>query len=393
MYLREAPLSPHAEARVMRGFFSGGSGSFHRRTALWPASFLLVFSVGLPAQTLGPFRGTLPAGYEWIEGSGRTFIPFGMAKGICQQSWGIRHVPDGRPLQVIRALSIRRDRTGKRAGAFWVDCEMGFSTTVKPPGKPSAVFAANRGKDFIVVFTRKRLSFPASAPRGKPSAWLPPIPLDRPFAFLRANAAGLLWETRVYGASSGSPGPAFTMDGMGPGLSIMPPRGKSAGGCPAVPSGAPLSCTASVLAKVGGYMFTARVDHVPPGGAVFLFLGRRSWRFGFLPLPFDLAPLGAPGCKVYVDYLAHLGGKAGSTGTAAFKLSLPRGLPGGTPIYAQGFVPSSRANPLGLAASNGACAMTLGVPRQAVVYNTSSPAAQTGTVRRLQGVILAMDYF
>ena len=377
----------------MRSSFLDGSGSFHRRTLLWPALFSLVLCGGLHAQTLGLFRGALPAGYEWIEGSGRTYIPFGMAKGICQQTWGISHVPDGRPLQVIRALSIRRDRTGKGVGAFWVDCEMGFSSTVTPPGKPSATFAANRGKDFKTVFTRKKLSFPASAPRGKPSAWLPPIPLDRPFAFIRAKAAGLLWETRVYGASSGSPGPAFTMDAMGPGLSIMPPRGKSARGCPAVPSGAPLSCAASVLAKVGGYMFTARVENVPPGGAVLLFLGRRSWRFGFLPLPFDLTPLGAPGCKVYVDYLAHLAGKAGSTGTATFKLSLPRGLSGGMPIYAQGFVPASGANPLGLAASNGACAMTLGLSRQAMVYNTSSPTAQTGTVRRLQGVILAMDYF
>ena len=368
------------------------AGCFRLPGVFFVPLFVLLLCAGLPAQTAGLYRGALPAGYEWIEAPGRSHIPFGMAKGISQQTWAVPHVPDGRVLMVIRAISVRRDSRGAFTNSFQVDCEMGLSSTVTPPANPSPVFSQNRGKDFAMVFTRKKLAFPASAPKGKPSPWLPPIPLDRPFGFFRSKAKGLLWETRVYGASPGSPGQAFTLDSMGPGLSLLPPRGKSGPGCSALSSGKPLALQATVLSKPGGFTFSLTLDNAPPGGPVLLFLGKRSWHFGLIPLPFDLGPLGAPGCRIYVDYLVHLSGKAGNTGRALFKIPMPKGLPRGMSVYAQAYVTAPGINPLGIAVSNGANAMTMGVPQQALVYSETSPTAQSGTVRRLQGTIIALDY-
>jgi hypothetical protein len=361
--------------------------------ALLPPPFLLALLLAAPAiaQTTSPFQGTLPAGREWIEASGRTHVPFGLQAGISQQVWDTLYTPGEGKTVLYSAFTVRRDGIGGSCGAFWVECEIGFSSTSYSYARMSGTFARNRGKDFSVVHPRRRISFPATAATGKPSDFLPPFPFARPFMFQRLQAVGLLMETRVFSASASSPGQNFTLDALGPAMSIRPPRGFSAPGCKATPYGKPLDCALSV-GGLGGVKMNVTVKEAAPNSPVVLFLGRSSSRWGNIPLPLDLGPMGAPTCFAYVDHLVHLTGNAGGQGTWTTSLSIPSSAPSAYPVYAQAYVPAAGMNPLGLAASNGAVVLTIGVPPTSWVYDTSSPSAVAGTVRKYTGPVIALNY-
>ena len=101
-----------------------------------------------------------------------------------------------------------------------------------------------------------------------------------------------------------------------------------------------------------GEGFAIRVTSLPVSRATFLYLGfsRASWNG--IALPFDLAPIGAPGCPLLVspDFvlpLANLGGIAPLT------LPIPNdaGLVG-IRMFVQGWVSDPGANQLGIVVSN-----------------------------------------
>lgn len=81
-------------------------------------------------------------------------------------------------------------------------------------------------------------------------------------------------------------------------------------------------------APVPGFHWELHVDALRPATAGFLIFALRDDRFGSAPLPFDLAPLGAPGCHLNVDSDPATGGiaellPADATGNALFSLDLP----------------------------------------------------------------------
>lgn len=72
-----------------------------------------------------------------------------------------------------------------------------------------------------------------------------------------------------------------------------------------------------------------------------------------MTLPFDLTPLGAPGCFVRVDPLVTVGALASPAGTAFFDFPLGPNLSArGTTVFVQALCLDIPLNPLGLSVSN-----------------------------------------
>lgn len=103
-----------------------------------------------------------------------------------------------------------------------------------------------------------------------------------------------------------------------------------------------------------GSVFQLNVTNLPVGGGLFVMVMGFSTAFlpGFGPLPFDLAPLGAPGCLARCDapgvlFLAH------GQGVGTYVLGIPN-VPRfvGTRFVHQAYVFDPPANPLGVTTSN-----------------------------------------
>lgn len=111
-----------------------------------------------------------------------------------------------------------------------------------------------------------------------------------------------------------------------------------------------LEWTQGALARIGQPVM-ARVSHLPAVPAV-LALGVSTSSWGGLRLPFDLAPLGAPGCIAYtsvqaVVVLAAVGGEALWQQQVPAMASLL-----GQRVYAQVWANDAAANAAGLVTSN-----------------------------------------
>ena len=105
-----------------------------------------------------------------------------------------------------------------------------------------------------------------------------------------------------------------------------------------------------------GKVFTAEVHYVPLIPSLcFHLLGFSDTKWGSLKLPFDLTPLGAPGCHLNVS-MAHATPAPISPVTKAGAIKLP--IPGdpsllGGSFYHQFLVQDGKANHLGFTLSNG----------------------------------------
>ena len=276
---------------------------------------------------------------------------------------------------------------------------MGFSSSNSNPSTPSTTFAGNLNKDYLVVFPRQKLNIAATAAGvgAGVQPWLPAISLAKPFLFNRSTMNNLLWEVKVFSGDPLSPGTAFTLDGVSRlGVSLVPPNGISAPGCAVSKTGAAMTCSAQVAVTKPASTFNVVVGNASPSLPVLITIGTSSTTTaGPVPLPIDLGPLGAPGCKVYTDLAFPLVVTADLNGSATLKLTLPAAsiLPGGYPIYAQAFAPTQvGVNPLGIAASNGAVSLLNQTLPTSLVYDSTSPTATTGTVSPNTGIILGIQF-
>lgn len=153
-----------------------------------------------------------------------------------------------------------------------------------------------------------------------------------------------------YGPNSGQPGVPVRLYVNAPAV------GGFGTGCAGLDGHQPV-LGASRSATIGASFDTELVS-VFPGAFTFCALGDSATAFGTLPLPFDLAILGAPNCLVRCNHLftqsAAAPGQGSGGGRAVFSWPLPNdpGLRGAT-LFFQAFVLDPAANSLGLAVSNG----------------------------------------
>lgn len=96
--------------------------------------------------------------------------------------------------------------------------------------------------------------------------------------------------------------------------------------------------------------FTVQADDLPLTGPAFLFFGFSNTNYGPTPLPFNLAPVGAPGCNLYVSG-DLLFGFPNVLGVGTWTFNVPN-QPGVT-FFQQAFAFDPPANSLGLTVTNG----------------------------------------
>jgi hypothetical protein len=102
-----------------------------------------------------------------------------------------------------------------------------------------------------------------------------------------------------------------------------------------------------------GTTLVGEFEQCPPNAIVVAFAGFSRTFSGATPLPFSLAPFGAPGCQVEVDPAATLLLFADAQGHAAWPLFLPLAPSLSGIVFAQqGLVLDPPANALGITATN-----------------------------------------
>ncbi len=102
-----------------------------------------------------------------------------------------------------------------------------------------------------------------------------------------------------------------------------------------------------------GKPFTLNLVGAAPSTVAFLLLGRSDVKWGPLNLPFDLGPLGAPGCFLWTEALNFLPRTVGSQGTASMVLGVPNApVLAGARLSAGWLNLDAKANALGAATSS-----------------------------------------
>jgi hypothetical protein len=108
-----------------------------------------------------------------------------------------------------------------------------------------------------------------------------------------------------------------------------------------------------------GSDYELEISNLPPSSLGFLFLGFSNTRWGSVPLPFDLTPLGMTGCSLLVEVpiLFPFASRGGRTTLSLAISDRPDLL--GFQFFDQALVIDPAANPFGATVSNG-LASTLG---------------------------------
>jgi hypothetical protein len=119
-------------------------------------------------------------------------------------------------------------------------------------------------------------------------------------------------------------------------------------GCPGT-GGTPTLQAANGSLPVAGSQFNVQVSGMPWNTPAFMFMGTSNTSYGGAPLPFDLAPIGAPGCVLRAPG-TYLFGVPNVLGTGLWNYSIPY-LPGQV-FYNQAIIFDPAANSLGLTVSN-----------------------------------------
>lgn len=286
----------------------------------------------------------VPASHAPIEGTSSTNVPFGRSTPVRLQAAYDRLLF---PAPVtITALALRADGGGLLA-AKQVDCELRLSTLAVPLVALSADFAVNRGADETVVVSRQVLTLGATTTTAVPAPFAAPLQFTTPFPYDPA-AGGLLIEFVVFGQPPG----AYTVDATfvcdSPQVAVGPL------GCPRV-GGLPLRAESSTTQVLWGRPWVARLLDAPAGALVGLVIGGSdtgSWNG--LPLPADLAAIGAPGCFVAIDIGGTFFQFAAPDGSAQFVFAIPNAPQAiGTWIHFQGAAIDPVANALGVVTSQG----------------------------------------
>jgi hypothetical protein len=125
------------------------------------------------------------------------------------------------------------------------------------------------------------------------------------------------------------------------------------------PRGVAPGLTGSGLPQLGS-SYTVNVASTASGAPVLLAIGVSDKLFGGLTLPFDLTPLGAPGCSLLCSLDLFAASSIGGSGQANFTVPIPNNNALiGLQYFHQALLVSSVSNQLGFAFSNGA-SVTLG---------------------------------
>ena len=342
-------------------------------------------AVALPAQN----TATFPAWSATRDGStSENNLP--LANGVSR----VMMVYDKAELTVpanssITKLGYRQDAQNKVASTgYSVQLETLMGESTKDYSTVGANFANNYTGTPVTVFTKKIFVLPnMAAPTAtgtNPSTTFLSLPLDTPYLYTKTN--NLVVEHKVYANNNGNAAFTYYLD-VDPFRTVTSSYGA---GC--VNSSSKTGNVASNVVGLGGYWQLSITNTTPVAPtAVFIGVSNQVWKG--LTLPFDLAPLGAPSCKMLTDMVLTLGGNSNSSGSYSTGFYTPADTKlNNATLYVQAASYDPFANDLGIVTSNGA-AVTFGFPaRMSTVQASGNVAATTGSVTAQYGLVSTFAY-
>jgi hypothetical protein len=300
----------------------------------------------------------------------------------------------------VFAVSVRRDAADvTQYAARSAPYEVYMSNTTRLGSGATAVLQANHGTPRMLVMKKKTINFPLSPkPSVSPAPWGPTFNLDVPFLVLNMNS--ICVEFVALGPNN--PQSPWMVDREWPATT-----GK--GTSPKI-SGSTSCGQAGTLEVDVGTLFPGaniwyRVDGISPasyhGLPAFGVVATSKTQWGPLNLPFDLSPLGATGCKLYVGpWLFLMTGKVTVPApTAMHNIDLFLPTPSdpnllGAKFYGQAGVVNLSANPLGIELTQGEeCNMATNMPSIDMSYAYSYNVNATSGLAYLdRGVVLGLHW-
>lgn len=256
----------------------------------------------------------------------------------------------------------------------WVELDATFDLTLAAPSSMSPTFAQNLGRLATQVITRKRFVLPSiAAPNSSPGAFEVVLPLDQRFDRLYdpvgpnpGMAQDLIVDIRTYATSAGGQPLRYPLDavtGMNGVATVTAPSPTATSGTLTQGAATVIGLMAGVregqvpqLSGFGapsiGATYGLELVSAPAAAQAWLTVGFSRTSNGGVPLPFDLAPIGAPGCFLLADVREALVATTSASGAATFSVPVPAtpALRGGM-VFHQGIVSDLGANQLGIVTS------------------------------------------
>jgi hypothetical protein len=336
-----------------------------------------------------------PRANATVEGTTRISFPFASRAPFRFQMICSMQGNPGR----ISQVAFRRDNDTAVASmdytAFSVDLDLTVSSSPRTAATMSRQFAANVGADARVVHTGL-VNWPAQQkmPPG-PTAFAYAIPMPAPFLFLGSTDITLDLALK----NNLNTNTSFFLDAnssaLGSGFSSV----KLGDGCPLPANNLVLAYNNWFPGAQARILLYEAASNVP---SVMLF-GNNTTNFNGIPLPFDLAPLGAPGCMLYTNIIAMI---TGMTSTAAlYKGRLEHWLEipadptlSGVPLSVQfmNFLDTNAGNPANISVSQGfritIGTLVPGMPPQSEAHDSSLTSVTAILLQQGYGPIVEFTY-
>jgi hypothetical protein len=244
----------------------------------------------------------VPADRAMVEGAASNQYPFSYSEVRLQQVW------DGAEIctnsATLTGVEFRRDGANEAShnARAWSYVVTAYETTVSP-ASATTTWANNRGTGNATVVHNGPISVPAGAPTyPTPQAWSLALPFQAPFPFQRSNGHLLLEFEGQDPANLYDPWPVDAENlwtatrGESVQVSAAPCLGSSN-------EKVELGISAASTLVLGS---TMTVNMTNTTLSVFAnWIGGSNRDYLGLPLPYDLALLGAPGCFLGADIAAQ----------------------------------------------------------------------------------------
>ncbi len=354
---------------------------------LFPSTSLLstalILSLAGPAGAQTPTHISPVAAVSGL-GNSNNNIPFSWTPTAYQQVHSASSFANSTPTLVTR-MRLRMGAGFANRPSATIDVELYMASSPNDSNAATGNFANNVTGTEVNVLTRKMVTLP-NVPD---NSWaVPPFPFDAPFPYLAGHVS---WRAIVWGNSNGNAIFTYPLDAWwNLGASAL-----SGAGCRSANGTNTATHTATIWSPGSTpFVFTGNSYVVAGGLPAILTIGTSATSWGGIPLPFDMTPLGAPGCFIRNSIFTTFGGvtQANASGSAVINVPLPAdpSLEGAV-FHSQFLFIESGANALGVFASGG-LTNTIGRDHGMTrIYAAGNPMATGGTVGRMFGMAIGLN--
>lgn len=348
------------------------------------AGLLAITAASLAAQT----TTVTPPGLATREGlTGTTVQPFSFGVGRTQLHYygDLVGIPNAAQIQRIGFRQDGNPSSNAAESARIIQLEVLMASTTRSGTGVTTNYANNYDGTPTTVFATRLFNLPSRPIQStQPTTEVTYVPLDNPFQF--DSSRNLIVDFIITANNNNNASFRYTSD-VAPHLTVSTTYGTA---CPNSQSTIP-ALSANEVAL--GQTWSLPLVRGPRSSGAALAIGVGNTSFQGLPLPFDMAPLGAPGCTIHVDVAVNLTAFLNTSGNFTWNLPTPNNLSlDGVSFYAQVFMVDLFANNFGLISSNGVRTQFSVPTRQQAVAHTGDPSRATGTVTRSYGIVTYFEH-